>query len=71
VTPELEALIERARNHKMTPNEKFEQRVSFVYGQQDWSSGNARSKEEIRQAIIGIYGYPSPPPKDIQGDDKP
>lgn len=27
------ALIERARHHVMTPAEKFEQRVSFVYGQ--------------------------------------
>lgn len=49
-------LIERARNHKMTPAEKFEQRVSFVYGQQDWSSGNARSKDDIRAHLREIYG---------------
>lgn len=58
MSPELEAAIDRARKHVMTPQEKFEQRVSFVYGQQDWSSGRARSKDEIRQSLIRIHGTP-------------
>lgn len=57
---DLTALIERARNYKMTPQERFEQRVSFVYGQQDWSSGNTKSKDEIREMLIDIYGHPTP-----------
>ena len=31
--PALEALIEKARHHVMTPAEIWDQRVSFVYGQ--------------------------------------
>ena len=58
MTPELEAALERARHHKMTPQEKFEQRVSFVYAQQDWSAPVQRTKDEIRAHMIEIYGYP-------------
>lgn len=58
MSPELEAAIERARHYKMTPQEKFEQRVSFVYGQQDWSGSHQRTKDEIRQMMIDIYGAP-------------
>lgn len=50
-------LIERARNHVMTPEEVFEQRVSFVYGMQDFD-GPTRSKDEIRAALIKLYGRP-------------
>ena len=59
MTPELKAALERCKNHVMTPEEKFEQRVSFVYGQQDWSGRHQRTKEEIRQHLIEIYGYPA------------
>jgi hypothetical protein len=62
MSDELRAAIERARNYKMTPQEKFEQRVSFVFGQQDWSSGCTRTKDEIRQAMIEAFGYPAPTP---------
>lgn len=48
---DLAALIERAKRHVMTPDEKFEQRVSFVYAQQDWSSGHALPKERIREML--------------------
>jgi len=57
MSEELDRLIERARNHKMTPHERFEQRVSFVYGQQDWSSPHQRTKDEIRQHLARIYGH--------------
>lgn len=49
-------LIERARHHVMTPIEKFDQRVSFVFAQQDWSSGNALPKERIREMLTGDGG---------------
>lgn len=56
----LRDLIERARHHKMTPEEKFEQRVSFVYGQQS-HRGPQRTKDEIRRHLIEIHGYPAKP----------
>lgn len=71
MSPELEAAIKRARNHKMTPAERFEQRVSFVYGQQDWSSGNAISKAAIRDHLISIYGMPAQWDGNPQGGDAP
>lgn len=57
---ELEAALERARHHVMTPQELFEQRVSFVYGQQDYDSPNPRTKDEIRQMLAEMYGRPAP-----------
>lgn len=58
MSPELKALIERVRHHKMTPQERFEQRVSFIYGQQDYDSPNPRTKDQIRQALIDMEGHP-------------
>lgn len=52
-------LIEHARNYKMTPQERFEQRVSFIYGQQDFDNPNPRTKEQIRQHMIDTYGSPA------------
>lgn len=60
-SPRLLELIERARHHKMTPEEVFEQRVSFVYGQQDHDNPNPRSKDEIREKLIALYGRPPCP----------
>lgn len=51
MSPELEKLIERARNHKMTPREHFEQRVSWIYGQQDWDSPHQLTKDQIREHL--------------------
>lgn len=51
----LERLIESVRNHVMTPAEKFEQRVSFVFGQQDYDKPGL-TKDEVRQALKGM-GY--------------
>lgn len=48
----LALLMERARNHRMTPREKFEQRVSFVYGQM----GGAITKEEARRQLAESLG---------------
>lgn len=58
MSQELRDALDRIKGHVMTPREKFEQRVSFVYGQQDWSSPVQKSKDEIRQHLIEIYGYP-------------
>ncbi|AJA07482.1 hypothetical protein SKP52_02760 [Sphingopyxis fribergensis] len=55
--PELDAAIEKARHHIMTPAEKFEQRVSFVYGQQDFDKPG-KSKDEIRAMVAESVGYP-------------
>lgn len=56
MSPKLEALIERARNHRMTPAERFEQRVSFVFGQQDYDSPCQMTKDEIREHLRSL-GY--------------
>lgn len=53
----LEELVEKARNHVMTPEERFEQRVSFVYGQMNGSM----TKDEVRQSLINLNGYPARP----------
>ena len=58
MSPELTAALERAKNHVMTPAEIFEQRVSFVFGQQDYDSPVQRTKDEIRQSLAAIYGNP-------------
>ena len=55
--PELDAAIEKARHHVMTAEEKFEQRVSFVYGQQDFDKP-ARNKDEIRKHVAESIGFP-------------
>ena len=55
--PELDAAIEKARHHVMTAEEKFEQRVSFVYGQQDYDKP-ARNKDEIRKHVAESIGFP-------------
>lgn len=57
MSPELEAAIERARHHVMSPRERFEQKVSFVYGMQ---GKVGRPKEVIRKEMIEREGYPMP-----------
>ncbi|HYE38248.1 hypothetical protein [Methylocaldum sp.] len=51
----LEALIERARHHVMTPAERRDQMVSFVYGMLD--SKDTRSKDDIRATLAKHYGW--------------
>lgn len=50
MSPELQRLIERSRGRRMTPHEAFEQRVSFIYGQQD-SDRPGWSKDQIREHL--------------------
>lgn len=57
MSPELEAAIERAKNHVMTPEEVFEQRVSFVWGM---GKGD-RTKDEIREMLAKSQGRPPLP----------
>jgi len=52
--PELDALIERVRDHKMTDEEIFQQRLSFVYGQLPADSGLTR--EQVREQLARQYG---------------
>jgi len=46
--PELQALIERAKNHRMTEDEMREQMASFVYG--NAPQGSKITKESARKA---------------------
>lgn len=48
----LARLIAAARDHKMTPQERFAQRVSFVYGQMN----GAVSKAWVRAHLAGDGG---------------
>jgi hypothetical protein len=45
----LDRMVEAARNYRMSPQERFEQRVSFVYGQM---SGDM-TKEQVRKLLAG------------------
>lgn len=53
--PELDALLEKARNHVMTPAERREQRVSFIYGMQ--SADSKVTKEEIAARLNEQDGH--------------
>ena len=55
------ALIERAKKHIMSPEEKFEQRVLLVFGQQDYDNGDRFTKTEIRAMLIEMMGRPACP----------
>lgn len=58
MSPELQAALERARNHIMTPQEKFLQRVSWCFGMQDYDSPNPMSKRRVAEILIEQQGYP-------------
>ena len=47
--PKLLRLLEVAARYRMSPSERFAQRVSFVYGQM----GGAASKDRIREILEG------------------
>lgn len=55
-SPELLALLEKARAHVMTPAEVFEQRVSFVFGM--LSSKSKLTRDDVRQFLIKQNGIP-------------
>ena len=52
----LARLVDAARNHKMTPQERFEQRVSFVYGL--LSHRSKLTKEDVRAFLLEHNGCP-------------
>ena len=54
----LDELIALARNHIMTPAERREQVISFVYGNLPVESRVTR--EEIEQMFDELYGKPAP-----------
>lgn len=58
MSAELREALERARKHKMTPQEKFLQKVSFVYGQQDHDDPNPWSKRRVAEFLAEHDGYP-------------
>lgn len=47
--PELEALLEKARHHVMTPEERHEQKISFVYGMLPFRS--TLTKDDVRRMM--------------------
>lgn len=51
----LEELLKQAVKHKMTPEEIFEQKVSFVYGQMMDCQPEV-TKEEVRYRLLKIQG---------------
>ena len=60
----MKALIERARDYVMTPEEVFEQRVSFVYGQ--LGEKNKLTKQEVADYLLHKHGRPAPDPATIR-----
>lgn len=48
----LGALVERARAHRMSPQERFDQRVSFVWGQMA-GGHDAPTKAWVRDRLAG------------------
>ncbi len=61
--PELLALLERAKDYKMTPAERREQRISFVYG--NVAFGNPSITREQVEAIL--FGESSAGPVEVEG----
>lgn len=54
----LEQLVERARHHKMTPNERRQQRVSMIMGLRGRSSTLTMEKvEEVLDEVEGRDGH--------------
>lgn len=58
----LEHLLKKAREHQMTPKEKYEQRVSFVYGQLAFNPKRTITKEDVRR-ILAEQGVVDPEQK--------
>lgn len=54
VSPELAALLENARRHKMSPKEAYEQRVSWIFGQFNPDTGVTKEQIRARLAEEGI-----------------
>lgn len=64
----LDDLIEKARHHKMSAKEVYEQRVSFIWGMQKLSEPGY-TVEEIK-AMLAERGYVDPDLCTQKGSDK-
>ena len=53
--PELNALLDRAEQHTMTPEERAEQRISWAYGNLALHNPNI-TKDDVRKAAGKLYG---------------
>lgn len=60
-SPELLNLLNSAAHRKLTPAERFEQRVSWCWSMQKFASGAARSKDEVRQWLADFDARRHPP----------
>lgn len=56
--PELQALLDKAKGHVMTPKEQYEQMISFVYGMQKLSAPGL-THDEIK-AMLELHGVYDP-----------
>ena len=56
--PDLQRLLEEAAKRPMTPEERFEQKVSFVYGQLAFSNPDI-TKEQVRAHLRENAAHPS------------
>ncbi len=55
VSEELKRLLEAAKGHVMTPGEKYDQRISWVYGQLAIDNPSI-TREQVEQAALELYG---------------
>lgn len=53
---DLTELLKRAAQHKMTPEEVFEQKVSWVYGQL-MDCNPEVTKEQVRERLMRNQGH--------------
>jgi hypothetical protein len=53
----LEKLVERAREHKMTPTERRQQRVSLIMGLRSKSS--TLTHEKVEDVLDEVEGHPA------------
>ena len=54
MSPELKALIEKYRDYKMTPEERFEQRISLAFGN-GYLSDPRITEEGVRREAYKIW----------------
>lgn len=57
----LQELVEMARNYKMTPSERREQRVSLIMGLR--SDNSTLTREKVREVLDGTEGREDHPAK--------
>jgi len=64
--PDLIAMLEKAKLHKITPKEAYEQKVSFVYGQL-MDCNPSITKEEIKRHLAEMGCVDPSPHEDSEG----